>query len=123
MPIIQLLLRATGPSGQICPLPLALTRLCVDSDDTQTKDLTISVSASSNMPQPTHQIRADYAAGFSLPTAQDRDTEVMAGRFERMGLPRVVFMQQLEQARQAYAGAEASTSASNNGRESGKANT
>jgi hypothetical protein len=95
----------------------------VDSDDTQTKDLTISVSASSNMPQSTHQIRADYAAGFTLPTAQDRDTEVMAGRFERMGLPRVVFMQQLEQARQAYAGAETGTGPSNNGRESGEANT
>jgi len=95
----------------------------VDSDGAKTQDQTVSVSASPNMPQSTHQVRADYAAGFTLPTALDRDTEVMAGRFERMGLPRAVFMQQLEQARQAYAGAEASTSPSNNGRESGKANT
>lgn len=74
------------------------------------------------MPQSAHQIRADYAAGLTQPTALDRDTGVMAGRFERMGLPRAVFMKQLAQARQAYAGAEAGTSPSIN-RESGEANT
>lgn len=75
------------------------------------------------MPQSSQDIRADHAAGLTLPTALDRDTEVMASRFERMGLPRAVFMQQLDQARQAYAGAETGTSPSINGREPGEANT
>lgn len=32
------------------------------------------------------------------PTVQDRDPEVMAGRFERMGLPRATFQNYLEEA-------------------------
>lgn len=38
------------------------------------------------------------ASDQTSPTIQDRDPEVMAGRFERMGLPRATFRRYLEEA-------------------------
>lgn len=41
------------------------------------------------------------ASNQTSPTIQDRDPEVMAGRFERMGLPRATFRRYLEEAARA----------------------
>jgi hypothetical protein len=101
-------------------LPLAQTRLCVDSARRQLRCLTTMAKNSTPMPQPSQQICAEHDAGLTHPTALDRDPEVMASRFERMGLPRAEFMQQLEQARQAYAGVASGTLLSAEGLESGE---
>lgn len=42
-------------------------------------------------PQTFEEVKADFAAGKTLPQREDQDVEVMARRFERMGLPQSDF--------------------------------
>ena len=47
-------------------------------------------------PQSPAQSDADFASGVTAPSALDRDVNVMAGRFEAMGLPRDEFLAMCE---------------------------
>jgi hypothetical protein len=42
-------------------------------------------------PQTAEQVKADFDAGKTLPTAKDHDVKVMTKRFEAMGLPSSTF--------------------------------